>query len=45
LRDDALAVVEHDKMPRVDLLRRLKREFSYFSIELHAGEGNSHNPD
>jgi hypothetical protein len=45
LRDDVVAVVEHDKSPRVELLRRLKREFSYFSIELHAEKGNSHTHD
>jgi hypothetical protein len=40
MRDGILAVVEHNELPVVGLLRRLKREFSYFSIELHVEQAD-----
>jgi hypothetical protein len=40
MRDDVVAVVEQDKFPKVGLLRRLKREFNYFSIELYADQAD-----
>jgi hypothetical protein len=40
LRDDVVAVVEQGELPRVGLLRRLKREFSYFSIELYVDQAD-----
>jgi hypothetical protein len=36
IRDGVVSVAEQDDRPRVGLLRRLKREFSFFSIELYA---------
>jgi hypothetical protein len=42
IRDGVISVAEQEERPRMDLLRRLKREFEYFRIALYAeqvGEG------
>jgi hypothetical protein len=38
LRDGVLSVAEQEERPSVEILRRLKREFSYFRIALYADQ-------